>query len=112
MVKTSRALAVGFVVLLCVAFVGCQPQEASITASLLPNGTVGQSYSYQLQGDHVSTWSLMSGVLPQGIQLNSAGTLSGTPTLAGTFQFYVQATPTVAYPLPTLAQYFSLTIVP
>ncbi|HCN28967.1 MAG TPA: hypothetical protein DIT64_09405 [Verrucomicrobiales bacterium] len=36
------------------------------------------------------TWSVLSGALPAGVTLSSAGVLSGTPTAAGTFTFTVQ----------------------
>ena len=37
-------------------------------------------------------WTLASGTLPAGISLNSSGTLSGTPSAAGTSSFSVQVT--------------------
>jgi hypothetical protein len=38
------------------------------------------------------TWSLTSGSLPAGLTLNADGTISGTPSAAGTQSFTVQAT--------------------
>jgi signal transduction histidine kinase/sugar lactone lactonase YvrE len=59
-------------------------------ASPAPDGTVGSAYSFGTdsysQGD--TTFSLTSGALPNGVNLNtSTGDLTGTPTTAGTFNF-------------------------
>jgi hypothetical protein len=66
-----------------------------VTTSSLPGGTVGQSYSTTLAasgGTPPYTWSLVSGSLPNGLQLNSlTGTISGTLSFAGSFSFTVQA---------------------
>jgi len=66
----------------------------TITTSSLPNGTVGTAYSQTLMatGDTPITWSLNSGTLPTGLNLLGSGTVSGTPTTAGTFTFTVKAT--------------------
>jgi len=52
----------------------------------LPAATVGQAYSYQLTengGVPPITWSVTSGSLPAGLNLNSStGVISGTPTAA------------------------------
>jgi hypothetical protein len=37
------------------------------------------------------TWTLSSGSLPPGLTLGSAGTLTGTPTTAGTYTFFLTA---------------------
>ena len=59
-----------------------------ITTSSLPTGTVGVAYSKTLAatgGTGTYTWSLHSGTLPPGLILTtSAGTITGTPTMAGT----------------------------
>src|SRR5262245_31559212 len=64
------------------------------TGSPLPNGVVGSSYSQTLSatgGTPPYSWSLASGSLPSGLSLSSSGTISGTPTQSGTFNFTVQA---------------------
>ncbi len=68
----------------------------SITPTSLPGGSVGQGYGpttlNAAGGATPFTWSLPSGSLPPGLNLGSDGTISGTPTTSGTFDFTVQAT--------------------
>jgi hypothetical protein len=63
-----------------------------ITTSTLPNAIIGSAYNQQLtaSGAGPFTWSIVSGSLPPGITLDTAGTLSGTATDTGTFPFTVQ----------------------
>ena len=58
------------------------------------NGTVGSTYSfsYAASGFPAPTFSLTSGALPTGLSLSTAGVLSGTCTVAGTFTGVVTAT--------------------
>ncbi|MGD0499911.1 MAG: putative Ig domain-containing protein [Bryobacteraceae bacterium] len=70
-----------------------------VTATALPQGMVGAAYSQTLAasgGAPPYTWLATSGALPGGLTLNSGGTISGTPTAAGTYGFTVQAKDTVA----------------
>ena len=64
-----------------------------ITTTTLPSGFVDTSYSEQLAatGTTPIIWSLESGNLPNGLTLYGSGTISGTPTVEGTFYFTVQA---------------------
>ena len=58
----------------------------------LPTGVVGQAYSYQVKADGGNppyTFVVLSGALPPGISMSSSGAMSGTPTAAGTWQFYI-----------------------
>ncbi|PLC43482.1 autotransporter outer membrane beta-barrel domain-containing protein [Ralstonia pickettii] len=59
-------------------------------------GTVGTAYSQTLVsasgGTAPYTYTIASGALPAGISLASNGTLSGTPTAGGTFNFTITAT--------------------
>jgi thermitase len=71
------------------------PSAPSISTASLPGGTVGTPYSASLAasgGTTPYTWSLASGTPPAGITLSSAGTLSGTPTTAGSATFTVRVT--------------------
>lgn len=76
---------------------GCERVGAAIsitTSSPLPNATAGTSYSqaFATDSEESITWSHVSGDLPAGLTLNtSTGTLSGTPTRAGTFRFTLGA---------------------
>ena len=64
-----------------------------ITTTALSNGTVNEAYSETLTatGDTPITWMLDSGSLPDGLSLSRVGVISGTPRLAGTFNFTVKA---------------------
>jgi CSLREA domain-containing protein len=61
----------------------------------LPSGIVGSLYNQAISasgGIGANTFSVTSGTLPYGLNLSSDGTLSGTPTAGGTFNFTVTAT--------------------
>ena len=64
-----------------------------IKTTSLTSGTVGISYSESLaatEGTTPYSWSITSDALPSGLSLNTSGTISGTPSLAGTYVFMVQ----------------------
>ena len=66
------------------------------TAPSLPNGTIGQAYTLTLAeaggtGPNF-TWQVTTGALPGGLTLTSSGTITGTPTSNGTFNFTVEVT--------------------
>ena len=67
---------------------------ANITTASLPNGVVGSSYSGQLTatGSGTATWTLVSGTLPAGLNLNPSGTIAGMPSVIGTSAFTVRVT--------------------
>ena len=69
------------------------PAAPTITTTSLPNGIVGTAYGQWLTatGTTPITWSLVSGNLPTGLSLSSAGAISGTPATAGIFNFTVKA---------------------
>jgi hypothetical protein len=60
----------------------------------LPAAAVGSPYSVQLTAtsDPPFTWSVSSGSLPAGLNLSTAGLLSGTPTAPGTSSFTIRVT--------------------
>ena len=69
-------------------------QTPVITATSLPDGTFGESYSQIITatGGGLMTWSVSAGALPAGLSLNaSTGEISGTPTEVGTFNFTLKA---------------------
>ena len=63
-----------------------------ITTATLPNGTISVAYQRQLTATgSMATWTIESGNLPDGLTLNASGTISGTPTKDGVFNFTVKA---------------------
>ena len=63
-----------------------------ITTTSLLDGTVNAAYNQTLAADNNPTsWSVTNGTLPDGLTLNSDGTITGTPTAAGTSTFTVKA---------------------
>ena len=64
-----------------------------ITTENVPVAPFGVAYSTGLSatgGTPPYTWSLAGGALPAGLTLNSSGTITGTPTAAGSFSFTAQ----------------------
>ena len=69
----------------------------TVSPSTLPYGIVGGSYSQTISasgGISPYSWTVSAGTLPPGLTLSSAGSLSGTPTTAGTYAFTLRATDT------------------
>lgn len=78
------------------------PDASGTDTATCPAGTEGVPYSITFKlkegsgcapGD--DSWSVSSGSFPPGLSLSSSGTVSGTPTQAGSFTFYV----TVSFPV-------------
>ena len=83
---------------------------AITTTNPLPAGEVGAAYNGTLTGSGGTTpytWTLTAGALPDGLTLNSDGTITGTPTSATTVSFTAQVTDSVA---ATATGSFNLTI--
>jgi len=83
------------------------------TGSPLPPGTVGTSYSQTFRaagGTSPYTWSVASGSLPGGLTLSVSGSLSGTPSATGSFNFTIRVADSSASPRSS-QKAFSLTIV-
>jgi hypothetical protein len=84
----------------------------SLSPSTLPKGQIGVAYSSQVTasgGTSPYSYAITSGALPDGITLDpTSGTLTGTPTVHGSFSFTVTATdavgnaPTATYTLVVL----------
>ena len=90
------------------------PLTISNSGALTP-GTLGVQYSQSLNatgGVLPYTWSFVvgSGAIPTGLSTTSAGILSGTPTVAGTFSFTVRVTDSSGT-VQTATKSLSLTIV-
>ena len=72
-----------------------QAAPLTITTATLPGATLNSAYSAPLAasgGTVPYTWTIASGALPAGLTLNSTtGSITGTPTASGTFNFTVQA---------------------
>jgi len=86
----------------------------TITTTSLPNGTANSAYSATLKsagGTNPITWSVSQGNLPAGLTLSSSGTISGTPSAAGTSNFTVSATDS-STPAQTKTQALSVVINP
>jgi hypothetical protein len=70
------------------------PNPPTITTTTLPAGTIGQPYNQPVLatgGSGALTWSIVTGTLPAGLNLNSTnGAISGTPTAAGPSSFIIR----------------------
>ena len=89
-----------------------EPLQAAPTASL-PSGTTNTAYAANLSaggGVPPYSWSVASGNVPPGLVLNNAGTLSGTPSSAGSFSFTAQVT-ALAHPTEVASVVVSVTVV-
>jgi len=63
------------------------------TTTSLPPAVKNRAYSASLEatgGDGSYSWTVSAGALPSGISLGTDGTISGAPTVAGTFNFMVR----------------------
>jgi hypothetical protein len=71
------------------------PSALRITTPTLPDGTTASPYSEAIQstgGVLPVTWSVIAGLLPPGLTLNSAsGVISGLPSRVGSSTFTVEA---------------------
>lgn len=86
-------------------------QALSITTSSAPGGSTGISYSTSLVATGGTTpysWTITTGSLPNGLILNaSSGTISGTPTTVGTFNFTVRVSDAIG---ATASKALSITV--
>nr|WP_193725440.1 putative Ig domain-containing protein [Xanthomonas campestris] len=87
----------------------------ALPASSLPAGTAGQAYAATIApatgGTAPYSYALTAGALPSGVVLDAAtGTLSGTPTVSGTFNFTLTVTDSTPSPAAQANQSYTLSI--
>ncbi|HWR37617.1 MAG TPA: Ig domain-containing protein [Clostridia bacterium] len=83
-------------------------QKLKLTGGALGAATANASYSATLSatgGSKPYAYALAGGTLPAGLSLGSNGTISGTPTAAGSSSFVVMATDTTSPAQSTSATY-------
>jgi hypothetical protein len=77
------------------AFIQGDPCADTKPLFVCPEGTVGASYSITLKAEKGNgppySYLLTNGALPPGLQLSSAGPITGRPTRAGRYSFWVEA---------------------
>jgi len=84
----------------------------AVSTTSLADGSVGTAYSQTLTatgGTAPYTWTVATGTLPAGLNLSAAGTISGTPTAAGTASFTVSVTDSAA-PAATATRALTLNV--
>jgi hypothetical protein len=86
----------------------------AITTTSLPNGTINQPYSQQINCTNCTgyVWNVYSGALPSGLSLgHTTGLISGTPITTGAASFVVGIVPLQSSFLPTpVTQALTITI--
>ena len=84
----------------------------AIDSTQPPGGAVGTAYLTDLQalyGTAPYSWSIISGSLPSGLSMTSAGVISGTPTTSGDYSFVVQVTDSSS-PQQSASKYLSINV--
>jgi hypothetical protein len=105
------------------AFIQGDPCADTKPLFVCPQGTVDASYSITFKGSGGCgpalpyQYRVYNGSLPPGLSVSSSGTISGKPTTAGDYQFWVELSdenpPSAAWCLPKTAQReFKITIQP
>lgn len=79
-----------------------------------PQGVVDGTYSIQLEGRGCPpfTYVVLNGSLPNGISMSSSGAISGKPTHAGTWNFWLQLREEECAYLKTAEREFTITVNP
>jgi hypothetical protein len=93
------------------------PPKFQTPAQILPNGSNGVTYNAQIVatgGVAPLSFSLASGSIPDGLHLNSTGSIVGRPTGLGSnpavFTVQVMDTPTAGTPIAVISPQFSISI--
>jgi hypothetical protein len=87
----------------------------SITPATLPGGAAGTAYSQALTatgGNAPYAFTVSAGALPAGLALSAAGVVSGTPSVAGTFNFTATVTDATSGTAGTASQPYTLVLTP
>jgi hypothetical protein len=92
------------------------PVPLAVTTTTLPNGALTPTTPYNSTlsatgGVPAYTWTL-SGALPNGLNLSSGGVISGTPTVAGPFNFSVTVTDSATPTHSTASANLTITVDP
>ena len=69
-------------------------RSASLNPNTIADATIGYAYQQTLTatgGTGPYSWSITTGTLPPGISMSSSGSISGTPTLTGSYTLTVSA---------------------
>lgn len=90
------------------------PPVIAIDQASMPSATVASAYSTTVTASGAIapySYAVTAGALPAGLSLSSGGTLSGTPTAGGSFNFTITATDSSGAPGPfNGARAFTLTV--
>ncbi len=70
---------------------GQQAQPKAISPATIPDGVVGQTYDVQLSAGDGASFHNASGALPDGLDMDLTGHVTGTPTAPGVFAFELTA---------------------
>jgi hypothetical protein len=98
--------------------INCIDSLQITTESPLPDGEVGVAYFQQLQAKGgvpcvagpPYNWTFESGFLAPGLTVNANGTITGTPTTPGTYDFLVRVTDCDAPTPETITKNLALTV--
>lgn len=85
----------------------------SVASTGLPDAILNQAYTAQLvasDGTAPYTWTQLSGSLPPGLSMDSAGDITGTPTATGTYSFSVLVTDSTSPAAQTATATLSITV--
>jgi Putative Ig domain len=96
--KSVFAITIGLALFLSACATGGAPNTVlplAVGNTSVPVAVISKAYNFTLTatgGVGPYTWAIVSGTLPSGISMNSAGVISGTTTATGDSKFTVQVT--------------------